>query len=479
MLDAVHSRTPLSTPEGKSSHEQPGAVPPRPRGVTRIRSAVHPPWSNRNLDLMLLARVAMSVSRSLAGVLTPIYLALEGFSAFELSAYVLTVALVSALLSALIGVSSDRIGRRQFLIILPLATAAAGVTFALTSSTVALFVMGAVGSFGRGSGAGAGAVGPYQPAESALVTDSLPSRHRTAAFGLLSFASCVGGLVGSLLALMVPTVHVHGDAAMVAFRGGFLAIAVAAAIAGILAVGLVEMRVPQARPARTDARPARLRLPVRSRWLLYRLWVTNSLNGAAVGMFGPFVTYWFFRRFDAGTTQVGILFAIINAATMVSTLSAASLAKRWGIVRTIAAVRIAQALLLIPMVLAPNFVAAGAVYFVRMVVQRIGMPLRQSYTTGLADPDERGSVAALSNLPSQMMTAASPLLTGYLMDEISLNLPFEIAGILQFLNAATFWVFFRNHPPEEERLRPATLDTEGVSPGPLADAVTDPARRQP
>lgn len=283
MLDAVHSRTTLSAPEGKSSHEQPGAVPPRPRGVTRIRSAVHPPWSNRNLDLMLLARVAMSVSRSLAGVLTPIYLALEGFSAFELSAYVLTVALVSALLSALIGVSSDRIGRRQFLIILPLATAAAGVTFALTSSTVALFVMGAVGSFGRGSGAGAGAVGPYQPAESALVTDSLPSRHRTAAFGLLSFASCVGGLVGSLLALMVPTVHVHGDAAMVAFRGGFLAIAVAAAIAGILAVGLVEMRVPQARPARTDARPARLRLPVRSRWLLYRLWVTNSLNGAAVG----------------------------------------------------------------------------------------------------------------------------------------------------------------------------------------------------
>ncbi len=172
-------------------------------------------------------------------------------------------------------------------------------------------------------------------------------------------------------------------------------------------------------------------------------------------MFGPFVTYWFFRRFDVGSGQLGLLFAAINAATMVSSLSAAGLARRWGLVRTVTVVRVLQAVLLVPMVLAPSFVAAGAVYFLRMIVQRIGLPLRQSYAVGLAHPDERASVAALSNLPSQLAMAGSPLVTGYLMDEVSLSLPFELAAVLQFLNASTFWLLFRRHPPDEERPRDA------------------------
>jgi predicted MFS family arabinose efflux permease len=102
------------------------------------------------------------------------------------------------------------------------------------------------------------------------------------------------------------------------------------------------------------------------------------------------------------------------------------------------------------MVLAPTFAAAGGVYFLRMVVQRIGLPLRQSYAVGLADPAERASVAALSNVPSQLAMSASPLLTGYLMEEVSLSLPFEIAAFFQAINAGTFWVLFRRHPPEEE-----------------------------
>jgi hypothetical protein len=48
-----------------------------------------------------------------------------------------------------------------------------------------------------------------------------------------------------------------------------------------------------------------------------------------------------------------------------------------------------------------------------MLVQRIGLPLRQSYSVGLADPAERGAVAALSNVPSQLAMPVSPLVTGY------------------------------------------------------------------
>lgn len=404
----------------------------------------------------------MSVGRALAGVVTPIYLALEGFNAFELSEYVLVVALCAAGLSAVVGLWSDQVGRRPFLVGMPMLTAIAGGVFAFSGSVPMMFVFGALGSFGRGAGAGAGAVGPYQPAESAFVTDLVDSQFRNAAFGRLASASAAGSTLGGLLALLVSAAHLHGAAATAAFRPAFLAIAATSAVAGLAAIWLVEPAPPRSSRARSvpggtrrDGRARRWSLPRKSRWLLYRLWATNTVNGLAVGMFGPFVTYWFFRRYGASAAEVGVLFAVINVVSMVSTLSAAGLARRWGLVRTTSLVRTAQALLLVPMVLSPSFALAGAVYLVRMVVQRIGMPLRQSYAIGLADPGERAAVAALSNLPSQIAMAGSPLLTGYLFDEVSLSLPFEIAAVLQFANAASFWVLFRKHPPEEERHRSA------------------------
>jgi MFS family permease len=442
--------------------------------LARVRLVLRPEWSTKNFDVVMAARVSMSAGRALAGVVAPIYLAIEGFDPLELAAYVLVVAVVSALLSTVIGLAADRVGRRPFMVAVPLLAAAAGVSFAFTAWHPLLFIMGGLGSFGRGAGAGAGAVGPYQPAESAFVSEIVSARDRNAAFGRLAFGSSVGATVGGLLALLVSSAHMRRSAAVGVFRPAFLVIAVVCALAGLLALALSEPSrrgrrpdpVPGAGPGR-DGRTARrrlpARLPVRSRWLLYRLWVTNTFNGLAIGMFGPFVTYWFYRRFGVGAGQIGTLFAVINVATMASTLSAAGLARRWGLIRTVGAVRAAQALLLIPLALVPSFEFAAAIYLLRMLVQRIGLPLRQSYVVGLADPAERASIAAISNVPSQFAMAASPLLTGYLFEEVSLSLPLEIAAGLQFLNAATFWLFFRRHPPEEEVQRAAAGPADGIA----------------
>ena len=453
--------------------------------VTRggaLRQRLLPEWSDRNFLVILGARTAMSGARALAGVVTPIYLALEGFDALRLGALLALVAVTSAVLSTTIGITSDRVGRKPFLVGVPLLAAAAAVVFAYDRSTVFLFASAALGSFGRGSGASAGAVGPYQPAESAFVAEALPPRYRNTAFGRLSFASSVGALGGGLLALLAPSGHLHGASATSAFRSAFLVAALLAALAGLVAllirppqaVGMeaqlvsaapggrtgreIAARARNEPPATAQESPgrgqrilAKLHFPQRSRGLLYRLWLTNGLNGFAIGMFGPFISYWFFRRFGASAGEIGTLFAVVNALTAASTLTAAGLARRWGLVATVTIVRNAQALLLVPMVLMPSFETAGAVYLLRMVVQRIGLPLRQSYVLAMADPSERASVLALSNLPSQLSMAVSPLFAGYLFDEVSLALPFDIAAVFQAANAMLFWVFFRHAPPEEER----------------------------
>ncbi|MDA8294295.1 MAG: MFS transporter [Actinomycetota bacterium] len=411
-----------------------------------LRGVLRPPWVNRTLALVWAARVSMSAGRALAGVVAPLYLAALGFGGLELGELFVGVALASAVLSSAVGLLSDRLGRKPFLIVFPMLTAGAAVVFATVRSVPVLFVAAALGSFGRGSGAGAGAVGPYQPAESALVTEDTPAEWRNSAFGRLQFGSSFGALAGSLLAMLAGSHHVRSAAALPTFRSAFVAIAAVSLVAGALALWMTE----PAHPASSKRNGRRPRLPVRSRGLLVRLAATNSVNGLAVGMMGPFLTYWFYRRFGAGAGEIGLLYAAVNAVSMSSALSASGLARRWGLVRTVAVVRVLTAVLVLPLVLAPTFVLAGVAYALRMVVQRAGMPLRQSYVVAMADPEERSSVAALSNLPSQVLMGVSPLASGYLLDDVSLSLPFELAGLLQLVNAALYWYFFRHLPPAEE-----------------------------
>ncbi len=420
----------------------------RPANGTLI-SRFWPNWISRDMSLILLARAGMSTMRGLAGVLTPIYLALIGFSALRLGLLFTVVGLTSTIFTLMIGFTSDRIGRKIFLIVLPVMAAGAGVVFALTTNVTAIFIAAALGTFGRGAGAGAGAVGPYMPAESALLAEKVAPRYRNSLFGRAAFAANLGALLGGGLLATLPDVlpHFHVPT-MTAFR-------IAYGIAAVLSLvsGLIVLPIADARPVRAP-RTSRQRGVIFSRatWgILIKLGVTNAFNGTAVGFFGPFITYWLFRRYGAGPAAIGLLFSIINIATLVSNLGAAGLARRFGLVRAIVFGRILQAILIVPMVLAPTFWLAGMVYLVRMLAQRVALPLRQSYVMGVIPNDERASASALSNLPSQLTMSVSPSIAGAIFDTGQLALPFEIGALLQLINALLFGVFFNKlRPPEED-----------------------------
>lgn len=397
----------------------------------------------------------MSATRALSGVIVPIYLVRQGFNAGMLGELFALVAIVSAVMAALIGLLADRLGRKIFIVSVPLLAAGAALVFSLTHNVPLLFVTAALGSFGRGAGAGAGSTGPYQPAEQALIADSVPAAKRNSIFGRLAFASSLGAVIGAPLAVIPQLASALGMSSLSSYRPAFWVMALLACVAGLIVLPIRDVR-----PARTGSRQP-FRLPHRSWWLLYRLWATNTVNGLAVGFFGPFITYWFYRRFGVSAAEIGLLYTVINLASMVSNLSAASIAGRFGVVRAIVLSRIISALLLVAMVLAPTFWLAGAIYLVRMVAQRVSLPLRQSYVMGVAIPEERAGVAALSNLPSQGSSALSPMLAGYIFAHISLALPFELGSLFQTINGVLYYAFFRNlHPPDEEiAVPPAHLRT--------------------
>jgi MFS family permease len=434
-----------------------------------IRESILPPWLTRDMRLLLVARIFMSTARAVAGIIVPIYLSIVGFNAIMLGLLFLVVAITSAILSSLSGLLSDRFGRKPFIIFIPLLTAIASVAFAFSHVVALLFIFAALGTFGRGSGASAGIVGPYQPAEQALLAEAVPQRYRNNLFGYVGFASSLGALIGTgpLTALpqLLTNVGLLNPHGLDSYRLTFILMAVGAAIAGILAIPVTDPFRARHKVSSTEPKAFQTTSEGKSKrgwrnsisqqsWpILWRLWITNSFNGLAVGFFGPFITYWFYERYGAGPATIGLLFSIINLAAMFSNLGAATFARRLGLVRAMLIGRLLQAVLLIPMVLAPSFWIAGAIYLVRMVAQRMALPLRQSYVMGVVPTEERGTVGALSNLPSQATSAVSPVLAGYLFDEVSLSLPFVIGAVLQGINAVLFYTFFRNILPPEEKTR--------------------------
>jgi MFS family permease len=470
-LMANKSRPPIVPPTDESSLQQgqpSSLVPPekesslKPGG--RLRAALRLGWVTRDVSLLIGARTFMSAARALAGVVVPIYLALIGFSGLQLGVLFVVVALTSAILSTTVGVLSDRIGRKLFLIALPLLAAVSSFAFAGTQAVVPIFIFASLGSFGRGAGAGAGIIGPYQPAEQAWLADAVPSRTRNALFGWVAFASSLGALIGGgpLVALvqLLRQQDLAGTADLTTYRLEFLVMGGLALAAGLLAVPIADKRPTRVPPALRPPEASRrffwprLRLSRETRSVLGRLWITNGVNGLAVGFFGPFITYWFYQRYGAGPAMIGLLYSLINLTTMVSNLGAARIAARLGLVRAIVSSRALQAILMLPMVLAPTFWLAGACYLLRMLAQRVALPLRQSYVMGVLPAEERGTAGALSNLPMQATSAASPALAGYLFDHIALALPFEIGAFLQGVNALLFWMFFRQLLPPEERAQP-------------------------
>ena len=454
-LHSEHVELAETTPTPENTH---------PPLWQRMRTGLSPDWVTRDMRLLLAARAFMSAGRALAGIIVPIYLALIGYNALTLGELFVAVAITSAVLSGITGLLSDRFGRKPFIVVLPWFAALAAFVFAFSHVEAILFVFAALGSFGRGAGAGAGMIGPYQPAEQAYLADTVPARHRNTLFGWIAFASSLGALIGTGPLTALPTglasIGLLNLQGLASYRLEFLIMAGTALIAGLLALPITEKRriFPQAEPSssttprrRFALRRPRLKISSQSWSILLRLWATNSVNGLAVGFFGPFITYWFFRRYGAGPAEIGLLFSLINLAAMVSNLWAARFAKRLGLVRAIVVSRTFQAVLIIPMVLAPTFWVAGAFYLVRMMAQRMGLPLRQSYVMGVLPAEERGTVGALANLPSQVTSAMSPALAGYLFDSVSLALPFEIGAILQGLNVILFFLFFRSLLPPEER----------------------------
>jgi len=394
-------------------------------------------------------RALRSLAQGLFVVDFTLYLHAAGWGAAAIGALLTAEGLVGAALMLLVGVLSDRYGRRAFLL------AYQGLVFVGMAAVLAWpmpWTVAAVAvALGLGRGAN-GAAGPFGPAEQAWLARTVPHHLRARAFSLNNGATYVGMGIGSALAGTVvlfrhflPGAHMYLP--MFALAG------VIAVVNAIQLLTLPEVRTADAGPAaeRGGAAPAAEAPGLPSPDLrraqngaLMRLMGVNAVNALAIGMVGPLIPYWFNARFGIGPDVIGSIYALSFVLTAAASVFTGDLATRFGTVPAVVLTRTVGVALMAALPILPTYPLAAGAYAVRSMANRGSAGARNALGVSIMGDERRGLAASLNGLSMRLPSSLGPALGGWMFSMGNLELPFFLAAALQCAFLVLFGVALRD-----------------------------------
>jgi predicted MFS family arabinose efflux permease len=229
-----------------------------------------------------------------------------------------------------------------------------------------------------------------------------------------------------------------------------------------LALGVLFARVSPAVEVSFAQNPSGQPSSIRSRFGLHRsrrvvlkLSALFSLDAFAGGfVIQSIVAYWFHVRFNVQPALLGGIFFGANVLAGISALSAAWVASKIGLIRTMVFTHIPSNILLILVPLMPNLPLAITMLLLRFSISQMDVPTRQSYTMAVVSPDERSAAAGITGIARTTGASLSPVFTGPLLAQAALsNLPFFLSGGLKIVYDLLLYRSFQTvRPPEEEKV---------------------------
>jgi len=339
-------------------------------------------------------------------------------------------------ISLWITTAADRLGRKRMLILGALLMVLVGAVFAGTASFPILIVVATIGVLSPSDKE----VGPFLAIEQAALSHETAEQSRTAVFAWYQLVGSLAAALGTLLAgLACELFKEAGSTGSEIYRPVVLGYAAA----GILLAAGFAWLSPAAEPSfakHATETPRWLGLH-KSRGVVLKLSALFALDAFGGGfVLQSIVAFWFQRRYALEPAALGSLLCVANLLAAGSALVAASLARRFGLIRTMVFTHLPSNVLLILVPLMPNLTWAVAVLLVRYSISQMDVPTRQSYTMAVVAPDERSAAAGITTLARSLGASLSPLIAGYLLaDERWSSVPFFLAGGVKIAYDLLLW----------------------------------------
>jgi MFS family permease len=335
-----------------------------------------------------------------------------------------------ALASIVVGWIGDRVGRRRMYAILLALMGAAGVVFALSDSVWVLCLVGLTGTISTE----ANESGPITSIEQAMIGQA-PTETRVRVFGRYNAVAYLAGAVGALAA---------GGPAFLrnAWSGApddqrwLLVFPLVAAVAVMLA-----MRLSPLMEVGEDRRHRPLVWSRRNVFRLSALFATDAFGGGFV--VSSFLVFWFSRRFGASLELMSTVFFAGGLLQAGSSIVAARVAARFGLLNTMVWTHFPSNLLLMAVPVMSSVGPAVVCLLARFAISQMDVPARQAYIAAMVDPEERTAAAAFTNTSRYVARPFGQILAGPLMANVALGAPFVVAGVIKCGYDLVLWRVFR------------------------------------
>ncbi|MBM3485143.1 MAG: MFS transporter [Alphaproteobacteria bacterium] len=393
---------------------------------------------------VLAARTLRAFADGFLALILPAYLVRLGFDAVTVGLITTATLLGSAATTLGAGFLARRLGVRGLLVGGAGLMAATALGFAAATEFWPLLLIAALAPINPSQGDST----LFAPLEQSVLATAIADRDRTALFARYSLVGSLGAATGALLAglpdLAAPLLGLSDLAALQAM------FVVHAAIG--IGVALLYRRLPARAHTGGAARAAPAAPLGPSRRTVWRLAALFSVDAFAGGfLVNSLVALWLFHRFDLSLAATATLFFWTGLLAAVSQLAAAPLARRIGLINTMAFTHVPANICVVAIAFVDWLPAVIVLLLIRGLLAQMDVPARNSYVMAVVTPVERPAAASLTAVPRSLAAALSPALAGQLLAASAFAWPFLLGGGLKIAYDLVLLALFRNQRPPEER----------------------------
>lgn len=402
---------------------------------------------HRDVAVLMASRGVRAFAFSYLSVIFAIYLSQLGYSTVTVGLVISTAYASGAVLTALWGYLSDRFGRKNILILLAALTIVSNVIYLFFDHLFFILLAVIIANVGAGgAGAGGQGGGPFNPVEQALLAEKCTAANRNRIFATNSFVGSIMGSLGALVSGLPEHLQQNWGWAAVASYKPLFGLTILFSIVLILAYASINeqhVHVPRQREKKPAAK--------KTAGFITKMSLLGMVDNLGAGLVSPLIAYWFFLRFGVELKSLGVMFFLSHLFAALSFLAAPVIARKIGVVKTMAFSHGAASLIYLLVPFAPTFTVAAALTIFRSFLAYMDNPLRSSFIMGVVRPEDRGSAAGITTLSRHVPMAVSPTISAYMMQAFSLNVPIFLGGFLQLFHDCVFYYLFRDLKPPEEQ----------------------------
>lgn len=393
-----------------------------------------PDGFDRDIRLLTSSMFTRRIVMGFLQVVRAIYFALLGYTNVEIGLLLSLATLVSAVHHISFGYLCDRYGRKPFLLVGTVFATLRMVIFALSTDFWMLALGQGIGAMGEGAGAG-------QPVVSGYITDKVGATQRPGIYSAMAITNGLAASIGSALGGLPVYLQDYGFNVVEAHQLLWWA------CAAVSALSLVFL-LPMGEPRRRTSHGGEVKKggKIRDWGVILRFSLVRSTSGLGWGMTESLMTLYIFYRFGVGSDALGPIYSLSRFISIFSYLLIPRMVGRFGDINTIIGSRIAAAVLTTAFAFSNTYPVAMAVFVINRIIVMFTMPIRQTFASGMVDPEETATAIGVSNFARMGVRSAAPTLAGYMFDAVSLSMPFFTGAALMAVNGVLYWMFFREKP---------------------------------